>query len=427
MAYATAARPQDRYQSVDAMADDARRFLNHYPVQALPASLGYQARKLVQRRWPWVLAGSLTTVALAAMGFRIDAERTNAERERDAARTMEARAIEARKAGDELRLRAQSSEADAVAKRKLADASSQHAEAETQRATQAEQRAIAQAEVARQAEKLAKSESEVSNAKSTFFAQVFSDFSSVHHLNASSTLKDLLNAAKKQFAEGRYARGNLDARYQIADLLAGAYGNIGDVAAQRDMALTRIAALQSMQRQGGGNERSIRQRLANAYLEMVNLEDTAGERAKAAEYARQFTEHHRPDDLQDQPMASITGRIYALALQSTPPTHAKTSEKIEVTLDEIARIQDGTVRKAVNIAARKMTAIFHAKAGEFRKALGFIEQALTDFPKEHGSPDTVGNTDLGSLLLEKFTYLYFLDELEAADAMFPGLEALLKE
>lgn len=78
--------PARRYASVDAFADDLRRWRERRPVAALPAHWRYRARKLVQRH-PWrvaagAAAGSALVVALAVISLlysRADAARREAE------------------------------------------------------------------------------------------------------------------------------------------------------------------------------------------------------------------------------------------------------------------------------------------------------------------------------------------------------------
>jgi serine/threonine-protein kinase len=59
-------RPEERYTSVNALADDLRRFLNHEPVSARPDSLGYRAGKFVRRNRVLVAVAALGAVATAA-------------------------------------------------------------------------------------------------------------------------------------------------------------------------------------------------------------------------------------------------------------------------------------------------------------------------------------------------------------------------
>jgi serine/threonine-protein kinase len=66
VAKATAQDPEQRYLAVPALLADLRRFRSHLPLAALPPGRLYVARKLVRRRWPWVLAGS-GALALSAV------------------------------------------------------------------------------------------------------------------------------------------------------------------------------------------------------------------------------------------------------------------------------------------------------------------------------------------------------------------------
>jgi serine/threonine-protein kinase len=56
--------PSRRYSSVEALADDLRRFLAGLPVRARPDTLGYRARKFVRRNAGSVLVGTMAVLAL---------------------------------------------------------------------------------------------------------------------------------------------------------------------------------------------------------------------------------------------------------------------------------------------------------------------------------------------------------------------------
>ena len=73
-------RPEERYASVTALADDLRRHLAHEPVSARPDSLAYRAAKLVRRNRLPVAAAAVAAIALAAGFFGANRERAVAER-----------------------------------------------------------------------------------------------------------------------------------------------------------------------------------------------------------------------------------------------------------------------------------------------------------------------------------------------------------
>jgi len=77
--------PAERYPSVTAMADDLRRILRHEPIGARPDSIGYRARRFVQRHSAGVAAvigGVLLFGALIAVYTqRLATERDRAQRE----------------------------------------------------------------------------------------------------------------------------------------------------------------------------------------------------------------------------------------------------------------------------------------------------------------------------------------------------------
>jgi eukaryotic-like serine/threonine-protein kinase len=81
LAKALKKRPEDRYGSVAAFADDLRRYLAHQPVSARRDSLGYRAAKFARRnRVPLALAAA-AAVALAVGGARERQLRNRAEAE----------------------------------------------------------------------------------------------------------------------------------------------------------------------------------------------------------------------------------------------------------------------------------------------------------------------------------------------------------
>jgi serine/threonine-protein kinase len=78
IAKATATDPEQRYLTVSALLSDLRHFRHHLPLAARPRTASYLARKLVRRRWPWVLAGSGVLVLSAVFVLRLVQERDRA-------------------------------------------------------------------------------------------------------------------------------------------------------------------------------------------------------------------------------------------------------------------------------------------------------------------------------------------------------------
>ena len=67
--------PEERYPSVDALADDLRAFMDSRPVRARSASAWYWTRKFIRRRWLPVSAVTAVIAALAAGLYVADRER----------------------------------------------------------------------------------------------------------------------------------------------------------------------------------------------------------------------------------------------------------------------------------------------------------------------------------------------------------------
>jgi len=88
--------PDERYPSVEAFADDLRRYLRHEPVSARPDTLVYRARKLVRRHPVAVVSVVLAVVGTAVFATGIAWQAREARRQRDEAKTQMARATAAR-------------------------------------------------------------------------------------------------------------------------------------------------------------------------------------------------------------------------------------------------------------------------------------------------------------------------------------------
>ncbi len=85
--------PGERYATVNALADDITRHLEHRPVQARPDGAWYRVRKFVRRNRVGVAAAAGTTVAVIAAAGIAFAQMIEARTQRDHAERMRARAV----------------------------------------------------------------------------------------------------------------------------------------------------------------------------------------------------------------------------------------------------------------------------------------------------------------------------------------------
>ncbi|WP_057628782.1 protein kinase domain-containing protein [Stenotrophomonas terrae] len=92
--------PEQRYPSVEALAADVQRYLQHRPVQARRGGRGYRAGRWLRRNWKG--AGLLLLVLLLAAWFvwRLAAERAAAEREAKIAEQVSGFLVEMFQAAD---------------------------------------------------------------------------------------------------------------------------------------------------------------------------------------------------------------------------------------------------------------------------------------------------------------------------------------
>jgi serine/threonine protein kinase/tetratricopeptide (TPR) repeat protein len=89
-------KPEERYPSVEAFADDLRRHLRHEPVTARPDTLTYRASRLVRRHPAAVASAALAIVAAAVFTAGIAWQAREARLQRDEAKAQMARATAAR-------------------------------------------------------------------------------------------------------------------------------------------------------------------------------------------------------------------------------------------------------------------------------------------------------------------------------------------
>ncbi|HKS57233.1 MAG TPA: serine/threonine-protein kinase [Steroidobacteraceae bacterium] len=84
--------PVERYASVDAFAQDVRRYLAHEPVAARPDSLGYRASKFVRRHRGGVAAAVLVLLSLVGTAIVTSVLMADARKQRDHAQFESRRA-----------------------------------------------------------------------------------------------------------------------------------------------------------------------------------------------------------------------------------------------------------------------------------------------------------------------------------------------
>lgn len=186
LAKALRKQPAERYASVDALAQDLRRYLAHEPVQAQPDRLAYVLAKFL-RRHAAVTAAVVAATASLAVGLGVAL--SQAEVAREAATQAQAQRARAEAAGAlasareqqarQAEQRAQAAADDAGRERERAEraAEAERLAAQAQaRAAAAERRAAAEAQAqARRAQAEAQRASQVGNTLLNTFSRVAAD------------------------------------------------------------------------------------------------------------------------------------------------------------------------------------------------------------------------------------------------------------
>jgi serine/threonine protein kinase len=86
--------PQERYPSVDALADDLRAYLQRRPVQARSGDVWYRARRFLRRHWVSATAAALVVGSLSSGLYVANRQRTIAERRFQDLRQLSSRLID---------------------------------------------------------------------------------------------------------------------------------------------------------------------------------------------------------------------------------------------------------------------------------------------------------------------------------------------
>lgn len=85
---AIAEQPEQRYASVDQLAEDLRRYLSREAVDAMPAGFRYRARKWLWRHWVPVSVGAAFLLVLSGFTWQMRLERDAAQAAERAARAV---------------------------------------------------------------------------------------------------------------------------------------------------------------------------------------------------------------------------------------------------------------------------------------------------------------------------------------------------
>jgi tetratricopeptide (TPR) repeat protein len=124
--------PERRYSSVDAMAEDIRRYLDGRPVFAREGSFRYRAAKFMRRHRASIAAGVLFAAVLIAGATSSAVEAHRAALARAVAEQQRARAIASQRVAEESAREAEAQRANAEAERRQAESARSLADAERQ-------------------------------------------------------------------------------------------------------------------------------------------------------------------------------------------------------------------------------------------------------------------------------------------------------
>lgn len=380
-AKATQQDPLTRYLSVDALADDIRRYQGHQPLHALRATSGYVARKFLQRRWPLVLGA--TAFVLMAAGFTakvvIESQRAqHAEKvaltERDAAARERDAAARERDTAARERERAQVAERQAVLER---DATARERDAtarERDRATSAERATLLQRNVAtqerdraiqaerqaRDEQAKAKSAEAAARQTSEFLVSVF-DRANPGLASGDPPASKLLDAAEERL-ETRLS-GQPETQAELYNMLGNVRNNMGSINQARKNYL-RAIELERKQ-----NRPLVLARLLTNFAKL-DLTSLGGKQGEAlAKEALELAQRHAPAESEEIAFAL---NMVGFALMS----HAKDKEATPILQKSLAIGEklgsEGrvTLDAAIYLAQNQMKLLqFEAAERYYRRAL----------------------------------------------------------
>ncbi len=247
LAKATAQEPAKRYATVDALTDDIGRYLQKFPLQAMPQAPAYRTRKFLQRRWPLVLVGLAFAATIVGFTLRVIGESQRAQsaeksalterdraqaaeqqamKERDTTQVARAEALRERDGAARERDRATEAERVAAAQRNLARTAEASAVGERDRAKAAERAAIEEKNKATQAELAARQTSE-------FLVSIF-DNSNPNAESGDIPASKLLTAAEEKL--DKELKGQPGTQAELYSTMGQVRNNMG----QSDQALKNL-------------------------------------------------------------------------------------------------------------------------------------------------------------------------------------------
>lgn len=407
-----------RYESVGALTEDLNRFLAKLPVSAVPASLLYTSKKFAQRRWPWLLAGAGFSLSLAVLGTRIVHERDSALSARQEANSQRDLAVAAQQA-------ATVSAALAQRQSEVATAAEIAAKLNESKARDSEQLAKANALKANLAQSRAEEQAQISTAKSDFFSQVFASHDSVLPLNASSSVRDLLRAAKQKFVAGNYSGKNLEAKRSIANLLAAAFESVGDGDERLKATHIELDTLNELRDKGLGSGTETESNLATILMQLATQYGSRGDTTAEAAYAQKFLKLVKFESSATWPAHRLGEYVVALqALISNENLEASVASA-KALLKSAERIPNLNERRSLLSLIYKSISQMYSRLGRFEDALIYGERAIANHP-ETNEGVKVG-VDLASTMVDRLDHLFLAGHISAGIAYYSEIEKTLLE
>lgn len=184
---ACADQTSDRYESVDALADDVRRHLSKLPLAAMPRTIRYRLSKFVQRRAWWVASGCVFAATVLILGIGLVQQRDSAQAAEQEARRQASIAVQA--------------EQQVVVQLAATERARDEAGRRREQAERAELQALGSAQSARRSEVQARQEAAAAQAVSSFMESIFAGADPEQTGRANMSAEELLDQARRRITE----------------------------------------------------------------------------------------------------------------------------------------------------------------------------------------------------------------------------------
>lgn len=385
---ATAQQQPERYPDAVTLDAELARLEADEPVAAMPASLGYRGRKLIERHWGGMLVGAAFIGMGSVLTLSALNQRDRAIAAEQLARQELERAVQAERVAASERDRAVQAEGRERLRAEEARTAAAEAGSERDRARRAETQARSEAERALKAEVRAVAEAETTQAVRDFLLGLFERMNNAPVGARKLTAYELLEQGRKQI--GTQLANKPMLRSAVLRSLAQIYDNIGDLGNARTL-YQEAADLERLP--GSGRPLVLAQMLNRVALAASNDGKAAEGEAPARESLALRIRHAGPESLEAADSHAILGLVLT-GMRRAPEAREHLEKSLAIRLAIQGEKSEEVATAAHNLGQHyAVTGATDKSVREYQRAID-IKTALfgAEHPKTLNSVEGLGLT-----------------------------------